>query len=90
MPSSKEEWKRVAEGFNSRWQIPNCGGAIDGKHIRIFQPANTGAMYYNYKNFYSIVLMAIMQSMSFCMLMLEKTDDYRMVAYWNKQRFSDI
>nr|CAI5861774.1 unnamed protein product [Callosobruchus analis] len=62
MPSSKEEWKSVAEGFNSRWQIPNCGGAIDGKHIRIFQPANTGAMYYNYKNFYSIVLMAIVNA----------------------------
>lgn len=40
----------------------NCGGAIDGKHIRIQPPPNTGALYYNYKNFYSVVLMAIVNS----------------------------
>ena len=62
MPSSKDDWKSIAEGFQSRWQIPNCGGAIDGKHIRIFPPPNTGALYYNYKNFYSIVLMAIVNA----------------------------
>lgn len=62
MPSSKDDWNSIAEGFDSRWQIPNCGGAIDGKHIRVFPPPNTGATYYNYKNFYSIVLMAIVNA----------------------------
>jgi hypothetical protein len=37
----------------------NCGGCIDGKHIHITQPAKSGALYYNYKNFYSVVLMAV-------------------------------
>lgn len=37
----------------------NCGGCIDGKHIRITQPVKSGALYYNYKNFYSVVLMAV-------------------------------
>lgn len=37
----------------------NCGGCIDGKYIHICQPARSGALYYyNYKNFYSVVLMA--------------------------------
>lgn len=40
----------------------NCGGALDGKHIRIERPALSGAQYYNYKNFYSIVLMALVNS----------------------------
>ncbi|XP_050297444.1 uncharacterized protein LOC126736878 [Anthonomus grandis grandis] len=63
MPSSEYDWRIVAEGFiNSQWQIPNCGGAIDGKHIRIFPPPNTGALYYDYKNFYSIMLMAIVNA----------------------------
>lgn len=52
----------IGERFNSRWQFPNCGGAIDGKHIRITCPAKTGAFYYNYKKFYSIVLMALVNS----------------------------
>ncbi len=37
-------------------------GAIDGKHIRIVCPAESGCMFYNYKDYYSIVLMAIADS----------------------------
>lgn len=58
----KEEWETVAKGFLDRWQFINCGGSIDGKHIRIVQPPGTGAQFYNYKGFYSIILMAIVNS----------------------------
>lgn len=62
MPRSKEEWKQVADGFKRKWQMINCGGCIDGKHIRIMKPQGSGALYYNYKKFYSIVLMAIVNA----------------------------
>nr|CAH7758133.1 unnamed protein product [Callosobruchus chinensis] len=61
-PSTKQDWFEVAAGFKNKWQFINCGGALDGKHMRIVPPPGSGAQYFNYKNFYSIVLMALVNS----------------------------
>ncbi|XP_053667837.1 putative nuclease HARBI1 [Anopheles marshallii] len=36
--------------------------ALNGKHVAIRAPAQSGASYYNYKGFYSIVLLAVVDS----------------------------
>lgn len=56
---STETLKEIADKFLHIWNIPNCCGAVDGKHIRIIAPHNSGSTFYNYKNYFSIVLMAI-------------------------------
>lgn len=53
---TKENLIRVAENFWNKWIFPNCVGAIDGKHIRIFAPGKSGSLFYNYKDYFSIVL----------------------------------
>ena len=61
-PTSTDEWRRIAQGFNDRWQFPNCFGVLDGKHCRIMKPRNSGTMFYNYKKYFSLVLLAICDS----------------------------
>ncbi|XP_066915143.1 uncharacterized protein [Clytia hemisphaerica] len=64
--TTEEEWLNIANGFEETWNFPHCIGALDGKHIRIECPKMTGTYYYNYKDFYSIVLLAICDS-NYCL-----------------------
>ena len=55
---SIEEFFSIADTFEKTCGMPNCLGAIDGKHVNITCPPNSGSLYYNYKGHHSIVLLA--------------------------------
>ncbi|XP_011409411.2 PREDICTED: uncharacterized protein LOC105316284, partial [Amphimedon queenslandica] len=62
VPKTEDEWKSIAHQFNNKWQFPNCIGALDGKHVLIQPPANSGSYYFNYKHTFSVVLMALVDA----------------------------
>lgn len=53
---------KVAKEFEKKWHFPQCLGAVDGKHIAIRPPKDSGSYYYNYKGTHSIVLMAVVNA----------------------------
>jgi len=65
MPCTEQEFKQKMKEMNDKWQFPFCWAAIDGCHIPIKCPPTGAASckeYHNFKNFYSVVLMAMVDS----------------------------
>lgn len=56
---TKDTFKKIAEDFYNIWNFPHCIGAIDGKHVRVLCPNNSGSMFFNYKKYFSIVLQGV-------------------------------
>lgn len=54
--------EEIAADFDKNANFPNCIGAVDGKHIRICSPPNSESLFFNYKGYNSIVLLAIADS----------------------------
>ena len=62
---TEEEFKECMITFDEEWQFPCCFGADDGCHLPIKCPDGGLEVckgYHNFKNFYSIVLMAIVDA----------------------------
>lgn len=61
-PTTTEQWKEVSKVFSNRWNFHHCLGALDGKHIKMRCPSGGGSLYYNYKGFHSVIMMALVDA----------------------------
>jgi hypothetical protein len=62
MPENEEEWIKISKDFMDQWNFPHVVGALDGKHIVIQCPFNSGTDFYNYKSQFRIVLLAVVDA----------------------------
>ena len=64
-PKTEAEFLEKMIEMESMWQFPFCFGAVDGCHIPIRCPSGgreANKEYHNFKNFYSIVLMGMVDA----------------------------
>jgi len=55
----EDVWVNTANDFHRRTQFPNCMCAVDAKHVRIWMPSGSRALFYNYKHFFSVLLLGL-------------------------------
>ena len=58
-PTTPNEWKELETEFRIRWNVPHALGALGGKYVGLKKLNNSGALYHNYKGFFSIVMLAL-------------------------------
>jgi len=64
-PTTEDDLRKCMQKFGEEWQFANAFAAVDGSHLPIKCP-NGGAQsmkqYFNFKGFYSVVLMALVDA----------------------------
>ena len=61
-PTNPEDWKKIEERFRNNWNVPVAVSALDGKHIAIKKPKKSGSEYFNYKAYFSVVLLPLVDA----------------------------
>jgi hypothetical protein len=59
--------------FAGTQRLPQLHGAADGKHVRIVKSLHSGSLYYSYKSYFSIQLLAICDA-NYCFIYVDIGD----------------
>ena len=61
-PTKPEDLKKIEERFRNRWNVYHAVSALDGKHIAIKEPKKSGSEYFNYKGYFFLLLLALVDA----------------------------
>jgi hypothetical protein len=57
-----ESIRNNANEFENVFNFPHVVGCLDGKNIRIVCPTESGAVFFNYKKYFSVVLQGLVDA----------------------------
>ncbi|XP_050540419.1 uncharacterized protein LOC126905070 [Daktulosphaira vitifoliae] len=60
----------VANQYYKKTNFPNCIGAVDEKHIRCQNPHEAGSFFFNYKKYFSMLLICVVDS-EYCFIAID-------------------
>ena len=61
-PTNPEDWKKIEEIFRNIWNVPHAVSALNEKHIAVKKSKKSGSEYFNYKGYFSLVLLALVNA----------------------------
>ena len=61
-PTEAEDWRAIEQKFRTDGMSPQTVGALNAKHIAIKKPKKSDSEYVNYKGYFSLVLMALVNA----------------------------
>ena len=62
MPATKNEWFDVGNKYEELWKFPNCVVTINGEPVNRKFPVKSSSHYFNYKESFSFVLLALVDA----------------------------
>ena len=81
---SGQDLRTNVDGFELKWNFPQCIGAIDAAHLPIISPKENVLDYYNRKGYHSVILQALVDHvykfLDFCVGWPGSVHDARVLA----------
>lgn len=65
-----EDCEKISEKYEKLWDFSHALSAINGKHIHTEHPKNSEALYYNYKDYYSLVFLPVCDA-NYCFMLFD-------------------
>ena len=90
-PTIPVGWRAISDKFLQKWNFPHIYGALNRKHIARKCPLKSGSQYFNYKVFYFVARMALVDAdYKFIWAKLESTGSASDALIYNSSEIQEL